>query len=302
MSIDGSTDGTPQMLAALSLPYTLRVIEQPHRGRAAACNAGLALARGEVVIVLDDDMEAGFELIERHRRHHSGNSRVCVLGAVPVRVSRRGSRAARHVAARFDSHLRNISQPGHVFVARDFYSGNTSLSTETLRSLGGFDTSFEVYGNEDVELGIRLRAAGVEIRYDPSALAIQHYDKHLRELARDTLAKGMSTVQLARAHPEAFDDLRLAQPRDGSRAWLAARTILIALTRRWPSLSTLVFGLAATLERLGLGRLATFYRVLLDYAFWTGVDTALPSAGGPPQLSQLAAELHRGPLDLLLHR
>ena len=64
-----------------------------------------------------------------------------------------------------------LAQPGHEFTARDFYSGNASLRTEILREVGGFSESFTVYGNEDVDLSLRLRARGVELRYDAGALA-----------------------------------------------------------------------------------------------------------------------------------
>jgi glycosyltransferase involved in cell wall biosynthesis len=301
VSIDGSTDGTRDMLASFAAPYALRIAEGPWRGRATACNAALGLARGDVVIVLDDDMEAAAELVENHRAHHPEGSRLCVLGAVPVRLDDESPLAARHIARRFDAHLAALAEPGHVFVPRDFYSGNTSIRTDVLREVGGFDDSFGAYGNEDVELGLRLRAAGVQLRYDATALAHQGYTKHLRRLARDTQAKGGSAVRLARAHPTVFDALQLAQPRDASQPWLAARAILLALTRRLPATANAVFAVAAALERIGLWRQPLFYRALLDYAFWAGVDAALPSDADDGSLAQLNRELHRGPIDLLLH-
>ena len=75
IAVDGSTDGTEEMLAGLDAPFALRTVEGPRRGRAAACNAAIAAASGEVLIVLDDDMEPVPELIERHRRHHPGINR-----------------------------------------------------------------------------------------------------------------------------------------------------------------------------------------------------------------------------------
>jgi glycosyltransferase involved in cell wall biosynthesis len=302
VSIDGSDDGTREMLRSLAPPYALRVADGPHRGRAAACNAALELARGEIVIILDDDMEVLPEFIERHRRHHPEGSRLCVMGAVPVQIHERSPLAARHIADRFKAHLATIGQPDHVFVPRDFYSGNTSLRAEVLREVGGFDDSFTVYGNEDVELGVRLRDAGIALRYDPTAIARQEYAKDLKALCRDTLAKGGTTVLLARARPAVFDALRLAQPYDASRPWIAARSILLALTRRIPRTSDAVFAVAAVLERLGLWRQPLFYRPLLDYAFWAGADTALRDSSDQGPLAVLASELHRGPIDLLLHR
>jgi GT2 family glycosyltransferase len=302
VSVDRSTDGTREMVEAFAAPYPLRVVACPGPGRAAACNAGLELVRGEAVIVLDDDMEVIPEFIECHRRHHRRGSRLCVLGAVPVRLDSDSPLAARYVAAKFAAHLTNLAEPDHVFVPRDFYSGNTSLRSEVMREVGGFDESFAVYGNEDVELSVRLRAAGVSLRYDPAALAHQEYDKDLRALARDTREKGRSAVMLARAHPEIFDALRLSAPRDASRPWLVARAVLLYVTRHWRRADTAVFALARVLERAGLWREPLFYRALLDYAFWAGVDSALCASADRGELERLAVELHRGPVDLLLHR
>jgi hypothetical protein len=247
-------------------------------------------------------MEVAPEFIERHRRHHAPGSRLCVLGAVPVQLREDSPRAAHYVAWKFGAHLANIAQPSHDFAPRDFYSGNASLRAEVLREVGRFDDAFAVYGNEDVELSLRLRAAGVDVRYDGEALARQEYAKDLRALARDTRAKGSSVVMLARAHPQVFAALRLSQPHDGSRPWLAARAGLLRLTRRWPRMAAGIFDLARVLETLGLWRQPLFYRALLDYAFWVGVEAALRESADAGDLSKLRAEINRGPIDLLLHR
>jgi hypothetical protein len=246
-------------------------------------------------------MEATPALIERHRSHHPPGSRVCVLGAVPVRLDTATPLAARYIQAKFDAHMARLADPDHVYVPRDFYSGNASLRAEVLRAAGGFDASFAAYGNEDVDLWLRLHAAGVNFRFDREALAHQHYGKELRRLAQDTVAKGTTVVMLGRAHPEAFDDLQLATPREHSLAWLCARALLLAITRRRPGVTGRVFALAALLERAGLSRSPLLYRAVLDYAFWAGVEDQLrPEDDG--RLAELAEELHRGPFDLLLHR
>ena len=300
VSIDGSTDGTEEMLATFAAPYALRTVRGDHRGRAAACNAAIAAAGGEILIILDDDMEVAPEFVERHRRHHEPDSRLCVLGAVPVELGGSSSHAARYVKDKFDTHLERLAQPEHLNLPRSFYTGNASLPAELMREVGGFDESFTEYGNEDVELALRLRAAGATLRFDPQALARQRYGKDLRGLAEDTLAKGGTTVLLARAHPEVFGALRLAAPRESSRPWLAARSVLLWLTRRRIGVASAVFAGAAVLERLGLWRQPLFYRAVLDYAFWAGVDAELGSSD-QGELARLAAELRRGPLDPLLH-
>ena len=52
---DGSTDETPQRLAALSDPRVRTVRDEPGSGVARARNAGVAVARGEWIAFLDDD-------------------------------------------------------------------------------------------------------------------------------------------------------------------------------------------------------------------------------------------------------
>jgi cellulose synthase/poly-beta-1,6-N-acetylglucosamine synthase-like glycosyltransferase/peptidoglycan/xylan/chitin deacetylase (PgdA/CDA1 family) len=51
---DGSTDGTGEIVEGLGLPG-VQVIRQPNSGKAAALNAGLALATGEVIVTVDAD-------------------------------------------------------------------------------------------------------------------------------------------------------------------------------------------------------------------------------------------------------
>jgi GT2 family glycosyltransferase len=301
VATDACSDGTREMIDALALPYALRRVEPRGRGRSAAVNAALAAARGEVAIVLDDDMRVVPEFVERHRSHHPAGSRRCVLGAVPVELEQGSTHAARYVKAKFDLHLSRLSDPAHLALPRSFFTGNASVRVEVLREVGGFDESFGIYGNEDVELSLRLRKAGVELGYDPQAKARQEYGKDLGGLQRDTLAKGRTTVLLARSHPEFFGDLRLADPDDASRPWLAVRALLLGLTRRLPATTAAIFALFSLLERAGFWRFPLFYRPVLDYAFWAGVDAALRESNDEGELSKLASELKRGPIDLLLH-
>ena len=52
---DASTDGTRAVVEGLSLSVPIRVVASPRRGAAAARNAGVAAARGEIIAFLDAD-------------------------------------------------------------------------------------------------------------------------------------------------------------------------------------------------------------------------------------------------------
>ena len=80
VSIDGSEDGTREMVAHFQAPYALRFAWQPNRGRAAACNTGIRMASGELIILLDDDMEPPPEFL---RAHVNAHARACLLYTSP---------------------------------------------------------------------------------------------------------------------------------------------------------------------------------------------------------------------------
>ncbi len=83
---DGSSDDTRRRVeefrrsgAIESLVY----VRQENRGPAAARNAGLAAARGELVVFLGDDTVPAADFVERHVRYHEehgGDGKLAVVG------------------------------------------------------------------------------------------------------------------------------------------------------------------------------------------------------------------------------
>jgi GT2 family glycosyltransferase len=275
VSVDGSTDGTREMLAALELPYVLHQVWQPNRGRAAACNLGIQAARGGVLVLLDDDMEPipGF-LAAHHEAHEQHGSRG-VMGAVPIRVDAAATPVVRYVGAKFNRHLATLARPDHVFQLRDFFSGNFSIRRELLLQVGGFDEAFTVYGNEDLELSLRLKCAGVEFSYSARALAYQAYSKGFAALAHDNMSKGRTAVLLASKHPETFGSLKLAAYGQGPLSWRLLRSALIGLSTRVEGIPALVIALTTWLERRRPRLTHVYYGPTLDYLYWLGALSAV---------------------------
>src|SRR3954451_4660006 len=78
---DGSTDGTNDLLRNLTPPHDLVFEVQDNAGPAAARNRGIELARGPLILFLDDDIVATPTLIERHVcRHRNGRGDFAVIG------------------------------------------------------------------------------------------------------------------------------------------------------------------------------------------------------------------------------
>ncbi len=146
---------------------------------------------------------------------------------------------------------------------------------DTLLRVGLFDEAFRVYGNEDLELSVRLARGGVRIVYEPEALAYQDYTKDFAGLARDTVAKGRTAVLLASIHPDTFRELKLSAYADEFPRWHHARAVLLHLSDRWASLPEIITRLVQLLERGHIPGLGSMYVLALDYFYWLGARSAL---------------------------
>jgi GT2 family glycosyltransferase len=273
--IDGSDDGTKEMIERFQAPYRLSAIWQPNQGRAAARNAGIRVARGHLVVFLDDDMEPVPGFLLAHRDAHPAGSRRAVVGPVPIQIDAASPPIVHYRGRGMNTHLDRLAQPGYQLGFRDVYSGNLSLPRDVLREVGGFDETFKLYGHEDYELALRLVKAGVELGYGPQAVAYQYYDKDFAALARDCLARGHTAVLFARKHPDVASSPKLAAYRTGSRAWRLVRSLMLWLSRWLPRFPDWLIGSMTWLERRQPRRLHAYYRLALDYFFWVGASSAL---------------------------
>jgi hypothetical protein len=102
-----------------------------------------------------------------------------------------------------------------------------SIRREVLLAVRLDDERFEDYGNEDVELALRLSRAGVTVRYCPGALADQDNGRSWPTLAADAVDKGRAAVLLATKRPDVVpegDPVRTARrPNAGACSRGAAR-------------------------------------------------------------------------------
>lgn len=274
VAIDGHEPGTRAQLESLALPFRLVVLDGAHAGRARACNRGIAAARGRVVVLLDDDMVLTPGCLAAHLDAHRPGAARCLVAAAPVTLGPHAPPLARFMGDKFNAHLERLATPGHRVGLRDFYSGHCSAPREVLVRAGLYDERFDVYGNEDLELSLRLRRTGVDIGYLPHAVAEQTWDKSLTALARDTHDKGVTAVRLARIHPDAVSELALSQGGTRSRQWRVLRALLLALTRRSRRTERAVVAVVRGRERLGGTRPDAWYAFLLDYLYWAGAEQA----------------------------
>lgn len=291
-AVDGCTDGTTEAVRRLETPYALVALEGPNRGRAGACNQGVRHARGSVIVLLDDDMEASPGFIEAHLRAHQAPGPRAVVGAAPIVASSASPPLTRYMAEGFLKRMERMAQPDYRLTFRDTYTGNFSVPREAFLAVGGFDEAFRAYGHEDYELALRLQAAGVELVYSAEALAHQHYEKTFAGFAQDGIARGRTAVLFAGKHPGVVERLKLSEYRRWPWRWRALRGLLLGLSRVSRHVPDAVVAAVERLERLEPTRLDKYYTMAIDYLYWYGAFGALREQRGAGSAAGPALALH----------
>jgi len=223
-----ATDEPPclqRCLAALARSCEPHVVElvsgPPGCGPAAARNAGVARGGGEIVVFVDSDVEVHPDALRRLRERLDADPALdAVFGAYDERP------AARQAVSRFRNllhHHVHVSSPGP---ATTFWAGLGAIRREAFQAIGGFDERrYPRPSIEDVELGMRLHAAGRRIALDPAIRGTHLKRWTLRSMVcTDIVRRGAPWVALTIERRGVSSALNL-----GLRHRLAAAAALIAV-------------------------------------------------------------------------
>jgi GT2 family glycosyltransferase len=213
--VDESGDGSAQAVRSFRGRAPLRLIERAQNaGLASARSAAVAAARGEILLLVNDDTIAFPDLLERHLDAHRRRAPrpVSVLGTFE-QPREQLSGALMRVLER--SHLVFGYEGLRSDVDHDwtkFWGCNVSAPRQDVIAAGSFDATFHHYGCEDTDLGIRLDLRGLPVVYEPAA---RSWHRHV--LSFDDVAKRQKTV--ARAYVRLF----AKHPEPLERSWFGRR-------------------------------------------------------------------------------
>jgi glycosyltransferase involved in cell wall biosynthesis len=280
VALDGPDQGSAGHLLGLGLPYRVSVVssDAPH-GAASARNQGAAAARGDVLLFLDDDIEADPDLVGAHVRAQREGLHV-TIGYLPTAFddSVRGFfRAA--LRASWESKFAAMRHTGHRYWFRDLLTGNCAMPAALFARLGGFDAAFSCH--EDYEFGVRVIAHGSPMAFVEAARGTHHDRTTLARAFARRRDEGRADVLMLEKHPGIEPSLPLGSfERHANRMQhllrrlnferpAVGRLLASALTRTMPALEY------ARLRGRWMRRL----RDVLSYWYWNGVTARLHSAG-----------------------
>lgn len=268
---DGCTDDTVEVLNQCTCPFQLQFFAQSSKGPAVARNKGASLAKGQLLIFLDDDIEPSSNLIQAHvdAIKRSGD-RVSVGYLPPILKNQKGF-FLMEIRRWWEAMFQTMRQPGHRFSYTTLLSGNFALHAALFARAGGFDAS--LWCHEDYELGIRLLKAGASFSFTNEAWGYHHEKTDLDRSLSRKFQEGRADIAIGYLHP----DLRSVLPLINYRFRLSRFSRLLRLLAfRSPRLGDLIAGsLRHSLDWIENARAYQFWRKrlddLLDYWYWRGV-------------------------------
>ncbi|MEO0932740.1 MAG: glycosyltransferase [Cyanobacteria bacterium J06641_2] len=195
---DGSTDGTLEWLSTHKNEFPhVRIFEQEHCGPAAARNLGVEKAKGDTIIFIDSDLVVTENFLQAHAdaltngQESLENDRFFTYGAVIN-------------TANFDN---PTSEPYKLtdYSAAFFATGNVAIPKHWLEKAGLFDTGFQLYGWEDLELGVRLKNLGLKLIKCPKAVGYHWHPAfdldQIPNLIDKEIQRGRMGVLFYQKHP-----------------------------------------------------------------------------------------------------
>ncbi|MFB0516399.1 MAG: glycosyltransferase family 2 protein [Candidatus Neomarinimicrobiota bacterium] len=183
---DYSTDGTREYLQRQSPPDFIRLhFPEANLGRARVRNLALSDATGEVVILLDGDMEVQPDFLKAHVDELARPGREAVIGRVVPASWLTRSKLNRYL---YEYPRRGARQfgPDVPIGFQYLLTNNLALSRRALEAGGPLEESFRCYGGEDTLFGYRLaRKLPNSIFYSPQPVAVHHHNRTLRQHLKD---------------------------------------------------------------------------------------------------------------------
>jgi glycosyltransferase involved in cell wall biosynthesis len=189
---DGSTDETVAYLRSHGEEFPhVRVLQQSHAAAAAARNLGIDSAKGEYIVFVDSDIIVTPEYLAGHAEALQDQDRAFTYGRLVN-------------TANFE-HPTSERSDVVFFPGAYFDTCNAAIAKKWLIQAGKFDTQFNEYGWEDLELGVRLKKLDLKLIKCAKAVGYHYHAlftlNQIPRLLNAEEQRGRMAVRFYQKHP-----------------------------------------------------------------------------------------------------
>ena len=194
-----SSDGTDYLLKSHNPRHGFQCLVQPNKGKTAARNKAIALAKSSVILVTDADMIADSNLVQSHIDAHE-NAKVpsCFEGLTYNLKTLEWPTNTENTVPYITPKYPHLKKLGWFY----FLTGNVSFPKQLFLDNNGFSEEFQGYGWEDLELGYRLYKKKIPLFYLKFAINFHYHVVSKDEEILRNIKKGESAQIFLKLHPE----------------------------------------------------------------------------------------------------
>jgi GT2 family glycosyltransferase len=246
----------------------LAVVRAPRNaGPGAARNIGVAKSRAELILFVDDDIDADPLLVSRHLdAMGDGSQPRVVIGPMRAPPDWQPTPWNRWEAEKLDVEYRKMGEGAYEPTWKQFFTGNALVRRQDFLRAGGFDERFT--RAEDVELGVRLWRLGCHFVFEPRAVGWHYAHRSLASWRNIPREYGRFDVAMDQLYP----DLHWGETVRDQLTW---RHPLMRLARHVPGSKSAALVAAQAFGRMGF-RAATGagLSLVFDGEYWASVRHA----------------------------
>jgi glycosyltransferase involved in cell wall biosynthesis len=189
---DGSSDRTKEILTNVKTDMHLGYFYQENKGQSAARNTGAKHAQGDILAFIDDDCIADGSWLENISSFFNNYTGAAACGYDYLEPLL--SPITNKTKAKKDTiKILSLKDLEHFLPA-----GNFAIKKQAFQEIGGFDESFPI--GEDIDINLRLLKEKLPV-YSNSSLIITHRKvERICELFRRTYRYGLYSAALQKKH------------------------------------------------------------------------------------------------------
>lgn len=174
---DQSGEDLTEIIAGFKDRLNVKLTVSEVKGRPGARNTGAKVAKGDALIFIDDDMELSCNYLLEFMAAHQGRPDAVLVGRIEPAPAKDSLWNTLH-DSRFGYQQKKAAENPSDLPYTCLFTGSLLVPRMLFEKIGRFDQiTFNHYGGEDFDFGLRCRDAGIKLGYAEKARAIHKQNK-----------------------------------------------------------------------------------------------------------------------------